>query len=472
MNSRLKQLGKDSVVYGLGAVLAKGVGFLLLPIYTRVFTPEDYGAITMLTVIGSFLGAFLAMGMDASQSFFFNEQKKDGPEAQARLVTAILQWRLAWGSLLVLVSFLFIPLLNAVFFDGRLTPSHFAAAFAGTMFAQLLNQSAEVYRLLYRPWPYLAVTLGNTLVSAAVAVTLVVWLDWGILGYFVGFASGALVVAVSSWYTVRPYLDWSAWHFKWWPRLLRFGAPLVPGSVALYVLNTADRWFLNHYHDAAAVGLYAVGAKFAMLIAMIITTYRQAWWPIAMDALQTDEGPPLFRTMGRLYLGLGSAGIVLLTAFSPWLVRLVTAPAYHDAYPVVGILAWHSLFYGFHLIVVGGIWKREKTAWVSFGMIVAALLNVLLDFLLVPTYGGMGAAAATSISFLVWNIVTLAVSERLSPMNYPLAVLTAQVATGVASSAVILLLFSREQSPGWLAAVAVVAVMVLVALSVPRKEVR
>src|ERR1700746_3211778 len=110
--SRLSQLGRDSVVYGLGAILAKGIAFFLLPVYTRIFSPADYGAIELLTVIAAFLSALLVMGMDSAQSFYFFEQKDQGAPAQARLVGAILQWRLVWGAAVVIFATAAAPLLN------------------------------------------------------------------------------------------------------------------------------------------------------------------------------------------------------------------------------------------------------------------------------------------------------------------------------------------------------------------------
>lgn len=99
--SRLRQLGKDSLVYGFGAILAKGVGFFLLPIYTRIFTPAEYGTIEMLSVIASFLGAVLVMGLDSAQSFYFYERRERGRTAQAELVSSILQWRLTQAGIVV-----------------------------------------------------------------------------------------------------------------------------------------------------------------------------------------------------------------------------------------------------------------------------------------------------------------------------------------------------------------------------------
>src|SRR5688572_8730986 len=96
--TRLRQLGKDSLVYGFGRLLANGITFFLLPVYTRIFSPADYGTIETLTIVAGLLTAVLGLGMDTAQSYYFFEQKRAGKAAQARLVSAILQWRLIWGT--------------------------------------------------------------------------------------------------------------------------------------------------------------------------------------------------------------------------------------------------------------------------------------------------------------------------------------------------------------------------------------
>lgn len=433
--SRLKQLGKDSVVYGLGAVVAKGVAFLLLPVFTRVFTPAEYGTIEMLTTIASFLSAILAMGMDSAQSFYFFQRKGEGIRAQAQLVTSILQWRLTWGVAIVLIACLSAPLINAAFFDGRLGWQHFAAAFATALFSQLMSQSVEVFRLLYRPWPYVLITLGQSLGAATLALLLVLGVDQGVLGYFLGSLAASAAAAGVGWWMVRDYLDFSRLQAAWWPRLMRFGAPLVPGGVAMYFMNTSDRWFIQQYHGEAALGVYALGAKVALVMALAIETFRKAWWPIAMDAMHSDDGPETFRDIARLFMGIGVAAVVYLAFLSPWLVRWFAAPAFHDAWPVVGVLAWESLFYGFYLVASAGMWKSERTTLSMTIMCAAALLNLALNWLWVPSMGGLGAAVATAVSFAAWIAVALAVSERLWPVRFPLVLLAGQVSVGAAATA-------------------------------------
>lgn len=462
--SRLKQLGKDSVVYGLGGMLAKSVSFFTLPIYTRIFTPADYGTIEMLVVLSSFLGAILVMGMDSAQSMYFFKHKQEGKAAQARIVSAILQWRLLWGTSIVLIATLIAPLLNAAFFDGKLGLEYFAIAFASTLFAQVMRQSAEVMRLLYRPWSYITITLSQSLLAAALVLLFVLVFNQGILGFFLGAGTASVFVALIGWFRARDYVDFQKIHRGWWPRLIRFGAPLVPAGVAIYFMSTADRWFVQYYHGPEALGLFAVGAKFSMLMALAVDTFRKAWWPIAMDAMHSTDGPETFRMIAGLYMGLGTATVVILTLISPLLVQWFAAPAYHDAWPIVGILAWQGLFYGFFLIASAGIWKAEKTYLNLYLMIGAALLGLFLNWLLVPRYGGIGAAFSTSVTYFAWIVTTTITSQilwRISVVRWRTIV---QIVVGAAASCLILYFLEKID---WIAIlIAAVCVLILALLSI------
>lgn len=426
----------------------------------------------MLTIINSFLGAILTMGMDSAQSYYFFEQAKKGRDAQACVVTSILQWRLTWGVGIVVLAMLLSPLINAMFFKGSLSWKYFAIAFSGGLFAQLMNQSAEVFRLLYRPWNYIGITLGNVIVSAGIAVTLVVWLDYGILGYFVGIGSGSLVAALFGWWAIHPYLDFSTWHRVWWPRLLRFGAPLVPASIGMYVMNTSDRWFIIHYHGEHALGIYAVGVKFAVLIGIMVNAFRSSWRPIVMNILHSSDDTKFFCTVAQLYMGLGTASIVVFTALSPVLLHCLTVPNYYSAYPIMSIISWSLIFYGFFMFGAVSMWKRGKTEWVFISIVLAALLNIALNALFVPQWGGVGAAIATSISFFVWNIIVLSVSKILWPIGYPLGILGFQVGIGVTASVSILLLFAHNQEVWKVCMVTIVAMAFLIGSSADRNHLK
>jgi len=464
--NRIRRLGKDSVIYGIGGVLSRGLPFLLLPIYTRIFDPSEYGMIEMLFVIRRFLDMLLVTGTDASQSFYFFEQKENGKQAQAQVITSILQWRILWGTVLMLAAMAAFPLCNSLFFENQLTWQHFAVAYAGCLFMQTMCQATGVFQLRYRAWSYIGLTMTEAVISGAAGILFVVFLNGGIVGYFSGLLLGAACAAAIGWWRLRDYVDFSRLHTQWWPRILRFGMPLLPGGLAMYVLITADRWFINYYHGSDRLGIYAVAALCALMIQLVVNAFRQSWWPLAMDAMHSEQGPDLFRIVARLYVGLMSVGMVLLTAFSPFLLRLFTAPAYHSAYPIIGVLGWHSVFYGFYLISAGGMWKKEKTLWLPIVTGAAALLNIILDIWLVPQFAEMGAAFATTCSFLAWNVASLYVSEKLWPIRYPIGILALMIGVGFAATAGIIILYQSGQPLWQVACITIAASVVLVGISV------
>lgn len=429
--SKLKQLGKDSVIYGAGGIISKGILFLLLPVYTRVFTPYQYGVIETINLLGIFLGIFLVMGSDAAQSFYFFEQEKHGKTAQIHLVSAILEWRIFSGIVLVILAIFLAFLSNKLFLTQKLNLGYLTAALFGVLLVQIMSQSAEVLRLLYKPFSNICINVAYVVISSFFSIIFAVLFGLGIMGYFLGFCLGGIIANIIGWWTVRDYLDLSELHIYMWPKIIKFGFPLIFGSMAMYVLNTTDRWFIIRYHGQESLGLYAVGSKFVVFLTLTVDAFRQAFSPMGMNAIHRDDGPDFFRAVSRIYLGLGAMSAVILTFLSPILLKVFTSLPYHSAYPIVGILSWSIVFYGFFMVVTPGIWKREKTAWSSISMLIAAFVNIILDFLFVPRFGGIGAAIATSISFFVWILATLIVSQMLWAVNYPLKILTLQICLGV-----------------------------------------
>lgn len=461
MRTKIKQLGKDSIVYGFGDVAGKAILLFLLPIYTRIFAPAEYGAIEALTMLNNFLSIFLMMGMDGAQSFYFFEQKSLGKPAQAKLVTAIIQWRLIWGSAMVILATFLSPLLNSFFFHGKLSWEYFSIAFIGALFAQLVGQSTAVFQLLYRPVKYIGITLGYVVISSAISILLVVYFGWGIIGYFAGTCLGAGIFAVFGCWLIRDYLDLSRLHKEWWPRLVKFGSPFVFNGLAMYLLSTTDRWFILHYRGQSALGIYAVGAKFVIFISVAVNAFRGAFWPMAMDLMHNKDGTRLFQVVSRLYLGLGVICVVILTALSPFLLKFLSGPAYHSAYPIIGILSWYAIFYGFFMIVSVGLFKKEMTAFLSVPIGITVLINIVLNICFVPEFGGIGAALATSLSFFALVFIVLIVSERFWPVNYPLGIFGLQIGVGIAGCWRILYIYQNNLSLNQAGIITIITSLVL-----------
>lgn len=436
--SRLRQIAKDSVVYGLGGILGRAIGIVLLPVYTRIFSPADFGTIEMLLTVSNLIGAIMVMGMDSAQSFFFFEQKANGVRAQARVVTAILEFRLLWGGLCVAVGVALAPWLNSWLFDGRLSLLHFVVAFSMTFLAQLVLQAAELFRLMYRPWTYVAITSALGILTGLFSIAAVFLLENEVLAYFQGALLAAALVCAFAWWTCRAFLVRGVTWREWWPRILRFGWPLLPAGFAYYGMNAADRWFIQYYSGSDELGRYAVAARLGLAMVFAVETFRKAWWPVALDAMHEADGPDTFRMIGRLYFGLGVIVILSIAFVSPFLISLLAPAEYVGAYPIVGVMGWQAMFYGAYLIVSPGIWKAEATSLTAWLMGAGAAINCLLCYMLVPTFHGLGAAVATAITYFLWLMASYLVSERFWAVQLPLARIGAMMAAGMVAHLLIL----------------------------------
>jgi O-antigen/teichoic acid export membrane protein len=191
-----------------------------------------------------------------------------------------------------------------------------------------------------------------------------------------------------------------------------------------------------------------------------------------MDLMHGPEGALLYRTVARLYVGVAAAGIVLLSALSPWLVRTFTAPAFHEAHPLVGVLAWSSVLYGFFMIGGPGIWKTEKTWLTSVFMLAGGMANIWLAWWWSALWGAMGAALALVAAYAIWIALTVWASERLWHVGFPWRVLFPQAAAGASSGWLIFWLQARGDNDllVWLIALPVTAALLVSALDRQQRQ--
>ena len=472
MKSHFKRLGKDSLIYGVGGVISKGVGLFLLPVYTRIFRPHDYGIIEILSTFSGFLLSVLILGTDSALSFYFFKEKNNGPAAQTRIITSIFQWRILWGGFILILAILISPLLNTLFFKGALSLQLFLVAFCASFFAQLASQSIEIYRLAYRPWSFIGVNSGSLILSAAVTILLVCLLKLGVISFFIGLLVSWLIFTVIGLFSLRQYLDFSSWHFDLWPKILKFGLPMVPSALAMWIITSTDRLFINFYYSTNIVGIYAVAAKFALFIGFSMEIFRLAWMPISLDVMHAPEGPDVFRAISRFYVGVGMAGIIVLTALSPKLLQWFTVPAFYPAYPIVGVLAFSAIFFGFYLISSAGVWKAEKTWWVTVALMVAAVLNIIFNALLVPAYAGMGAAIASAMAMFIGNVVLSFISEKVWPIRLQYGIILAQIFIAIAAVCGILWLYALSR-PVWIVVlITIISPVIILSLTIGIKGIR
>jgi O-antigen/teichoic acid export membrane protein len=275
----------------------------------------------------------------------------------------------------------------------------------------------SLFRVEQRSTAYVTATLANVAITIAATVLLVVAFDQGPLGVLVGNFTGTLVVYAALLLYSRHALGLQ-FDRRLYRAMNRFGLPLVPSAVALWLTNFSDRFFLVKLTDAHEVGLYSIGVRIASAIVLLLTAFRMAW-PAFAYSIEDDREARRTYSFVLTYVVYVCCWLALaLGLLAPWIVQLITTRPFYPAQNVVAPLAFGVAAFGAYVVVqIGtGRARQTRTNWIVTG--VAAALNIALNFALIPSYGRMGAAIATVSAYTLLFVGMAWRAHTVFPVPY------------------------------------------------------
>jgi O-antigen/teichoic acid export membrane protein len=416
--SKAKQLSKDSLAYGIGSVISRSMNLIALPIFTRLFSPGEYAFIDMVSVVNVLLCSVMNLGFDLGQGVYFFEEKKKGVQAQKELISTIFRIRIIWGIGVVIFCTLCFPVFNSLFFDDRLPWQYFALAFTGSLFLQISIQFSDLFQLLFRPLTSSLITISQACGSMAITILIVLLFDVGVFGVIVGTLIGSICSATFGWWMARDYLDLSSYNAEWWSRLSRFGLPTLPLALAGWLTMNLDRIMIMNLLGPEAMGVYAVGIKIALILALVIGAIKLAWFPISLDAIQEEEGKKLIRNASCVYLGIGFSVAIIISFLAPFVMQIIAPPGYFGGHMIVGMLCLFFTFEGYLGISQLGLLKNKKTYLLTIFSVLGVSASATIIYLLIPSFGALGAAVGMLVGIIIRNVLSQIVSEIYYHVNF------------------------------------------------------
>jgi O-antigen/teichoic acid export membrane protein len=197
-----------------------------------------------------------------------------------------------------------------------------------------------------------------------------------------------------------------------------FSFPLIPASIAFWVINLSGIYFIQSLVNTREVGLYQIGTSVASLMAMLTGAFQMAWGPFAFSIYKQPNAKQVYALALSVYLGIASFIAVLITLFSFEILTILTTQDYLDAYLVAGILAFNYLLIGISYIAGIGTGIAKNNKMFGIASLVSAGLLVVLNLILVPVYGKEGAAIATLASQIIIPIAIFWHAQKLYPIPY------------------------------------------------------
>lgn len=419
----VKRFFKDSIIYGFGKFLSYGIGFFLIPIYTRAFPPAEFGVVDLLNTVARL--ALLTIALEITQAVIrFLADIKSHDERVAYSSTAL------WFSMVMYGVFVVIGWLGADRFSNSLLGEEgqqevFRVALLMIWFSGIFNLLQNQLRWQSKSTRYTIVSILDTVVSLGLTIIFILVLNSGIIGVFWGQTIGLLFGCVLAyWFSRHDFalvFDWGKLR-----EMLKFSLPLVPSGVAVFVYLYIDRITINALMSIGDVGIFGVGYRIASIVSLLMFGFQISLMPLVYQHYRDPATPRNLSRIFRYFVAGALLMVIGLSLFARELLVLLTTPAYYGAWMVVPLLVPATVLSGMAMFAPG-LSIAKRTGMIALINIVGAILNTLLNLLLIPYLGIEGAALAT----LITTATVFGLSLYFSQKTYPVPHAWRQLSLGI-----------------------------------------
>jgi O-antigen/teichoic acid export membrane protein len=414
----LRRLATTGAAYTAASILSKVIAVALLPLYTRYLTPADYGAAEVMFAAVVSISIVVRLGLIEAVLRFYYKDDED-PDRVVASTFAGLFWLATIGALIALPfaqplgEALLNPKASEVGLATELARISIGGLWVLTMFEFMLT----LFRLEERARAFFVTTILNVLVTIGLTVVLVVGAGEGARGLLVGsYASGAaFVLGLIVWQWRRLSLRFDRALLR---RLLRFGLPTMPAEASLYLLNFGDRIIIVRYAGLPEAGLYSLAVKFAQGVNVLVRGFQLAWPPLAYSIRDDDEARGFYAVVVTLFAAACAFVVTGMWLFSRWIVRALAAPKFFDSYEAIGLITTAVTLYALYMVMVVILGRTGRTGFNFPAAFAALVTNVVLNLLLVPPLGIVGAGLALVASYLAAAALMYGFTQRLFPVPY------------------------------------------------------
>jgi len=420
MRSQLKRLGSDTAIYGISTILGRALNFLLLPFYTNVLLPGDYGIVSYLFSIIAFVNVLYSYGMESSY-FKYSSTLEIGTKKQnfGTPFTALLVSSVTFSAIIALAAGPIAGALNIASNVGSLVTIAAGVlacdAIAIVPFAAL--------RMEHKPRVFATIKFVTIAITVVMNILLLVVAKMGVTGIFLSnlIASASAVVMLIPTIRRNFSFDVNAPLLK---ALLRFGLPFIPAGLATMAVQVIDRPILRALTDDATVGIYQANYRLGIFMMLVVQMYDFAWRPFYFSNAGAPNAKELFARV-LTYFALFMSGIFLAVSFFiDELVKIHVAghyiihPNYWGGLGIVPIVLGGYMFLGISNNMSAGIYIQKKTSYMPPIAFVGAFVNIAANVLLIPSMGMVGAAWATFLAYLAMACMMYIIVRRIYPVPY------------------------------------------------------
>ncbi|WP_174498997.1 lipopolysaccharide biosynthesis protein [Acinetobacter radioresistens] len=409
-----KSLNKGSI-YLIANVLNASIPFLLLPVLTRVLSPEDYGIVAMFTIFLTLTNAFVGLSVQGAINVnYFNLTSQKFSEYIASCLVLLI--------LSTLITFIVIAIFGFWIERYVSLPYHWLLiAVAVSFFQFLIRLQLTVWIVKGAAIQYGGFQISNTLINTLFSLFLIfaVGMLWegrliGQAVAIIGFGIVSILLLYKNNLIKKPTtlkLDMQD--------ALKFGLPLIPHVLGAFAIYSMDRVIITTLIGAYAVGIYMVGLQLGQAMGLLSDSFNKVYSPWLMKTLSTDEIDKQ-NIVKNSYLAMGA---ILFVGLLWGIVATVALPIlagekFRQAQEIIWLLCLGFSFQGLYYLVTNYIFYTKKTKFLAVITFLSGIINLPLTYFFVKHYGIVGAAYAFILVQFLFFVSVWYLSNKVYPMPW------------------------------------------------------
>ena len=428
--SALKKFFKDTIIYGIAAILPRAINIGLVKLHTSVFGAEKYAVNTDYYVYAAYLNALLTYGLETAFFRFFSKEQEKGKVISTSFISLLIST----------ILFLIIGLLSAESITNFFN-------FENILHVKILIWTVFFDTIVVIPFAYLRVTNKPVRFTAIKIFNIVVFAFLNILFLWVipnGYLSDSILPhalkfykegtpdvififlanVIASLLTLVPLLPilfkikWKL-HFSILKKLLNYSIPIMIGSLAYVTNENIDKLFLGDLVGDKEMGVYAACYKLGVFMTLYITAFRLGAEPFFFNHSKEKNAKHNYATILKWFTILGTIFMLIVVCYIDLFAGLLLGKKeYFEALKIVPIILLANLCLGIYNNL--SIWYKltDKTRYGMYISIFGVLITITFNIIMIPIIGFMGSAWATLAAYGSMMIISYFLGKKHYAVPY------------------------------------------------------
>lgn len=395
MNEKIKKLGSNTLWMLIGNFSTKVLTFLLVPLYTYVLSTREYGIIDLIITSVSLLSPILTLSVtEGIIRLMFDNQCDNKQIFSVSVYVSLMGFAILCSGYPIVFKFS----------SQEKVYMLFLLYYFSYVFLNIAQQFAKGNNNVN---VYVVSGIISTIITCILNIIFLLLMKLAVVGYLMSMILGStfgiiyIMYKEKLWEYILPInkLDKKVFYI-----MMSYCIPLIPNSISWWISNSSDKYLLSFFVGVSVNGVYSVAYKIPSIITIISGILTSAWQISAIEEYENEQSSEFFSKVYNNYLSVYILLCSFIILFIKIIAKILFVGVFFSAWKYSIILVFASLFQsmGVFLGIMYSVYKKTKV--ILYTTLLGAVTNIILNVILIPTFGATGAAFATLVSFvIVWG---------------------------------------------------------------------